>query len=69
MESNSVWPKFGHTLLVFYFCQSRNIKHVYDIKKYIFFHSIKMSSAKEIKNLKLIKIMREFIFIIIFCSI
>ena len=31
MESNSVWPSFGQTLLGFYFCISK--RDVYNMKK------------------------------------
>ena len=50
MESNSVWPKYGHMLLCIIFVCLEDIKHVYNIK---------MWSPKTIKNPKLIKIMRE----------
>ena len=44
----------------FIFVSLEDIKHVYNTKNIeLFLHSIEMSSSKEIKNLELIKIIKE----------
>ena len=45
---------------LFIFVSLEDIKHVYNTKNIeLFLHSIEMSSSKEIKNLELIKIIKE----------